>query len=54
MLTDSFQRRIDYLRLSVTDLCNLRCGYCMPLEGVVQKSREDLLTFEEITRMVRI
>ncbi|MCE9625745.1 MAG: GTP 3',8-cyclase MoaA [Deltaproteobacteria bacterium] len=52
MLCDSYQRKIEYLRLSVTDLCNLRCRYCMPLEGAVKKEREDILSFEEICRVV--
>lgn len=52
MLCDSYQRKIEYLRLSVTDLCNLRCSYCMPLEGVVKREREDILSFEEIYRVV--
>jgi cyclic pyranopterin phosphate synthase len=52
MLCDGFQRKIEYLRLSVTDLCNLRCRYCMPLQGAVKRPREDILSFEEITRVV--
>jgi cyclic pyranopterin phosphate synthase len=50
MGTDSYGRRIDYLRISVTDRCNLRCIYCMPEEGVPWKSHEEMLTFEEIER----
>jgi cyclic pyranopterin phosphate synthase len=50
MATDSFGRRIDYLRISVTDRCNLRCVYCMPPEGVPWKEHADLLTFEEMER----
>ncbi|MFH1530306.1 MAG: radical SAM protein [Pseudomonadota bacterium] len=45
---DRFQRRIDYLRISVTDRCNLRCVYCRPAEGVVLFPREEVLTLEEI------
>lgn len=52
MLCDGYQRPIEYLRLSVTDLCNLRCRYCMPLEGAVKREREDILSFEEIARVV--
>ncbi len=52
MPCDLFGRKIDYLRLSVTDACNLRCSYCMPLEQGV--ARQDYLTFEEIDRLVRI
>jgi cyclic pyranopterin phosphate synthase len=47
-LYDSFQRPIDYLRISVTDRCNLRCVYCMPSQGIDLISRQDILTFEEI------
>jgi len=50
MGTDSFGRRIDYLRISVTDRCNLRCVYCMPEEGVPWKGHEEMLSFEEIER----
>ncbi len=47
-LSDSFQRPIDYLRISVTDRCNLRCIYCMPSEGVDLMSHWDILSYEEI------
>ncbi len=50
---DSFDRRIDYLRISLTDLCNLRCTYCMPEEGVPLRPRSDFLTYEEITAVAR-
>ena len=50
---DSFDRRIDYLRISITDKCNLRCVYCMPEEGVPRRSHEDFLSFEAITKIVR-
>ena len=53
-LTDAFARRIDYLRISVTDKCNLRCIYCMPAQGLPWIEREQLLSFEEIERLVRI
>ena len=52
--TDHYQRKIDYLRLSVTDRCNLRCTYCMPEEGIPRLSHEDILNYEEILRLVRI
>ena len=42
------------LRISVTDRCNIRCFYCMPNENVQFKPREEILTFEEITRLVRV
>lgn len=47
------QRSVRYLRLSVTDRCNLRCRYCMPEEGVEFVSKTQVLSFEEITRIVR-
>lgn len=53
MAEDRFGRRIDYLRISLTDRCNLRCVYCMPEEGVAWKSAEDILSFEEIERFAR-
>lgn len=52
-LSDSFQRPIDYLRISVTDRCNLRCIYCMPEEGVDLFPRENMLSYEEIYRVAR-
>ena len=54
MLIDSFGRTLDYMRVSITDRCNLRCFYCMPPEGVEWKPHKDMLTFEEILRIVRI
>lgn len=47
-------RKIDYLRISVTDRCNLRCSYCMPEEGIAREPQDAVLDFEEITRLVRI
>jgi len=47
-LSDSFQRPIDYLRISVTDRCNLRCIYCMPAKGVHLMSHGDILSYEEV------
>ena len=52
-LRDQFGRSIEYLRISVTDRCNFRCMYCMPLEGLQWLPRKDLLTYEEITEVVR-
>jgi len=49
---DTFGRNIDYLRISVTDRCNLRCVYCMPEEGVPFMPHDQILTFEEIERFV--
>lgn len=51
-LCDPFGRRIRYLRISVTDRCNLRCVYCLPAHGVRWHPREDLLRFEEIREVV--
>jgi cyclic pyranopterin phosphate synthase len=51
---DSFNRSISYLRVSVTDRCNLRCVYCMPPEGVAWVPHENILRFEEIARIVRL
>lgn len=47
-LIDSYGRKINYLRLSVTDRCNLRCRYCMPAEGIPKLKREDILSYEEL------
>jgi cyclic pyranopterin phosphate synthase len=46
---DRFNRELDYLRISVTDRCNLRCRYCMPEEGIKLLSHDDILTYDEIT-----
>ncbi|QQR81302.1 MAG: radical SAM protein [Deltaproteobacteria bacterium] len=54
MLLDSCARKIEYLRLSLTDLCNIRCEYCMPLEGIFRIPKNEVMTFEEIVRMVRL
>ena len=53
-MKDQFGRRVEYLRVSVTDKCNLRCTYCMPEEGLPWMRREQLLTYEEITEVVRM
>ena len=53
-LTDTFGRRHDNLRISVTDRCNIRCMYCMPETGVKFEPREHVLSFEEIERFARI
>jgi cyclic pyranopterin phosphate synthase len=52
-LVDGFGRRHSSLRISVTDRCNIRCFYCMPAKDVVFRSRDELLTFEEIEQLVR-
>jgi len=51
---DRFERHIDYLRISVTDRCNLRCTYCMPAEGIQLLRHEDILSFDEIIEVVRV
>ncbi len=53
-LFDNHGRPINYLRLAVTDRCNLRCFYCMPEEGIRYVPKKELLTFEEIERVVRL
>jgi cyclic pyranopterin phosphate synthase len=50
---DDFGRAINYLRVSVTDRCNLRCVYCMPAEGVDKRAHDDLLRYEELALVVR-
>jgi cyclic pyranopterin phosphate synthase len=52
-MRDGFGRRIEYLRVSVTDKCNLRCVYCMPPEGLPWLARDELLSYEEIAAVVR-
>lgn len=52
-MLDCFNRNIDYLRISVTDRCNLRCTYCMPAEGVAMLNHADILSFDEIADVVR-
>jgi len=54
LLVDSFGRRINDLRISVTDRCNFRCQYCMPAEGLAWIDRNGILTYEEIERLVGI
>ncbi|HTR77310.1 MAG TPA: GTP 3',8-cyclase MoaA [Gemmatimonadaceae bacterium] len=52
-LRDQFGRSIEYLRISVTDRCNFRCLYCMPPEGLQWLPRDEILSYEEITEVVR-
>ena len=47
-MKDNFGRQITYMRLSVTDLCNLRCRYCMPEDGICKKRHEEILTEETV------
>ena len=53
-LIDSFGRQINYVRLAVTDRCNLRCQYCMPAHGIEIVPRDDLLTYKEMYRVIRV
>ena len=53
-MADGFGRRIEYLRISVTDKCNLRCVYCMPEEGLPWLRRDEILSYEEIAEVVRV
>ncbi len=53
-LIDPFGRKIDYLRLSVTDRCNLRCRYCMPAAGVVKRRHNEILSFEELYQIAAV
>lgn len=52
-MLDQYGRTIEYMRISITDRCNMRCLYCMP-DGIVTSTREDLLTYEEILKLCRI
>lgn len=54
MLLDRYDRIISYLRVSVTERCNFRCVYCMPAEGIELAPHKELLSFEEIVRLVRV
>jgi cyclic pyranopterin phosphate synthase len=53
-LKDKIGRQVDYLRVSVTDRCNLRCKYCMPPEGVKLADRQETLSYEEILEVIRV
>ncbi|MCI8914760.1 radical SAM protein [Pseudoflavonifractor sp. 60] len=53
-MTDGRNRDVSYLRLSVTDRCNLRCTYCMPAEGVPALAHSDMLSYEELLRLARL
>src|SRR5579862_3986904 len=53
-MIDPFNRRIDYLRVSITDRCNFRCVYCMPEQGFPPTPKSESLTIPEIARLVRI
>lgn len=53
-LIDNHGRKVDYLRLAVTDRCNLRCTYCMPAEGIAYLQEKQLLSWEEMSRLVNV
>lgn len=53
-LVDPWNREIDYLRIAVTDRCNLRCFYCMPAEGIDYSPKKELLSYEEIIRLATV
>jgi GTP 3',8-cyclase len=53
-MLDKYKREINYLRVSITDRCNLRCVYCMPKEGVSRLGHEDILRYEELLRIIGI
>lgn len=53
-MLDGHGRTINYLRISLTDRCNLRCLYCMPEKGILKKQHEDILRFEEIIQIVKV
>jgi cyclic pyranopterin phosphate synthase len=54
LLSDGYARTVSYLRVSLTDRCNYRCVYCMPEEGVDLVPKADVLSFEEVERLVRV
>jgi GTP 3',8-cyclase len=54
MMLDKVNRKIDYLRISITDRCNLRCVYCMPTAGIPRLPHEAVLRYEEILRIVKV
>ena len=54
MLQDQYGRQITYLRISVTDRCNFRCVYCMPVDGVPWQSPAAIMQYEEIAEVVRV
>jgi len=53
-LQDKFSRIIDYMRISITDRCNLRCVYCMPGTGIMPIEHREILSYEEIVRVVKV
>ena len=53
-MIDGIGRKIEYLHISITDRCNLRCVYCMPGHGVPELRHDDILRYEEIVRVARV
>ena len=53
-MRDKFDREINYLRVSITDRCNLHCNYCRPKEGISLKGHDDILRYEEIIKVVAV
>ncbi len=53
-MQDLYGRNINYLRLSITDLCNLRCQYCMPVKGIKKSDHNKILTYEEIVKLAKV
>lgn len=53
-MKDLFEREITYMRISVTDLCNLRCRYCMPADGIQKKNRSEIMTEDEIISVIEV
>ena len=53
-MKDSFDRTVDYVRIAITDRCNLRCFYCMPAAGIPYEPKAHLLSYEEITRLLQV
>ena len=53
-MRDGYNREIKYLRISLTELCNFRCRYCMPADGVCKKKHDEMLTQEEIITAVKV
>ena len=53
-MQDNYKREIKYLRISITERCNLRCRYCMPVDGVCKKAHDEMLTYEEIIKVSKV
>lgn len=53
-MLDQYKRNINYMRISVTELCNLRCRYCMPAEGICKKEHEEMLSEDELIQAVEV